>query len=93
MEGQVGIDRVIGARIRNADKNINKKYKDITNPKDPNTAENLLRSLNFMSDNVYLGNQSKKANTPIEWTEEMMNNSLSVEDPVYFANNHVRLSH
>ena len=34
MEGQVGIDRVIGARIRNADRNINKKYKDITNPND-----------------------------------------------------------
>ena len=44
-EGQVGIDRVIGARIRDADKNINKKYKDITNPKDPNTAENLLRGV------------------------------------------------
>ena len=45
MEGQVGIDRVIGARIRNADRSINKKYKDITNPKDPNTAENLLRGV------------------------------------------------
>ena len=44
-EGQVGIDRVIGARIRDADKNINKKYKDITNPKDPNTAENLLKGV------------------------------------------------
>ena len=45
MEGQVGIDRVIGARIRQKDKEIYKNYKDITNPKDPNTAEKLLRGV------------------------------------------------
>ena len=42
-EGQVGMDRVMGARIRHADKKINKQYKDITNPKDPNTLETLLK--------------------------------------------------
>ena len=46
-----------------------------------------------MSDNVYLGNPNlKKANTPIEWTEEMMVEFLKCkEDPVYFANNHVKI--
>jgi len=43
MEGQVGIDRVMGARIRRADKKINQQYKDITSPKDPNTLETLLK--------------------------------------------------
>ena len=46
-----------------------------------------------MSDNVYLGNPNlKKANTPIEWTEEMMMEFLKCkEDPVYFAKNHVKI--
>jgi hypothetical protein len=46
-----------------------------------------------MSDNVYLGNPNlKKANTPIEWTEEMMVEFLKCkEDPVYFAKNHVKI--
>ena len=45
MEGQVGPDRVMGGRIRQKDKDINKKYKDITNPQDPGTAEKLLRGV------------------------------------------------
>ena len=45
-----------------------------------------------MSEN-YLGNPLlKKANTAIEWTEEMMIEFLRCkEDPVYFAQNHVKI--
>ena len=45
-----------------------------------------------MSEN-YLGNPLlKKANTAIEWTEEMMVEFLRCkEDPVYFAQNHVKI--
>ena len=45
-----------------------------------------------MSEN-YLGNPLlKKANTQIEWTEEMMVEFLRCkEDPVYFAQNHVKI--
>tara|TARA_X000000950_G_scaffold289110_1_gene409835 strand:+ start:1577 stop:3223 length:1647 start_codon:yes stop_codon:yes gene_type:complete len=45
-----------------------------------------------MSEN-YLGNPLlKKANTAIEWTEEMMMEFLRCkEDPVYFAQNHVKI--
>ena len=45
MEGQVSSDRVMGGRIRQKDKEIYKNYKDITNPKDPNTAEKLLKGV------------------------------------------------
>ena len=41
-----------------------------------------------MSDNVYLGNPNlKKANTPIEFTEEQIIEFVQCQrDPVYFAN-------
>ena len=46
-----------------------------------------------MSDNVYLGNPNlKKANTPIEFTEEQIREFLRCkEDPVYFANNYIKI--
>ena len=46
-----------------------------------------------MSDNVYLGNPNlKKANTPIEFTEEQVIEFLKCkEDPVYFANNYIKI--
>ena len=46
-----------------------------------------------MSDTVYLGNPNlKKANTPIEFTEENIIEFLKCkDDPVYFANNYVKI--
>ncbi len=46
-----------------------------------------------MSDNVYLGNPNlKKANTAIEFTEEQVIEFLKCkEDPVYFANNYIKI--
>ena len=46
-----------------------------------------------MSDNVYLGNPNlKKANTPIEWTEEKIQEFLRCKnDPVYFAKNYIKI--
>ena len=46
-----------------------------------------------MSDNVYLGNPNlKKANTPIEFTEEQILEFLKCkEDPVYFANKYIKI--
>ena len=46
-----------------------------------------------MSDNIYLGNPNlKKANTPIEFTEEQVIEFLKCkEDPVYFANNYIKI--
>ena len=42
---------------------------------------------------VYLGNPNlKKANTPIEFTEEQIVEFLKCkEDPVYFARNHIKI--
>jgi hypothetical protein len=46
-----------------------------------------------MSDNVYLGNPNlKKANTPIQFTEEQIIEFLKCkEDPVYFAKNYIKI--
>ena len=46
-----------------------------------------------MSDNVYLGNPNlKKANTPIEFTQEQIFEFMRCkEDPVYFANNYIKI--
>ena len=47
-----------------------------------------------MTDNgVYLGNPNlKKANTPIEFTEDQIREFLKCkEDPVYFANNYIKI--
>ena len=46
-----------------------------------------------MSDNVYLGNPNlKKANTAIEFTQEQIYEFMRCkEDPVYFANNYVKI--
>jgi len=46
-----------------------------------------------MSDNVYLGNPNlKKANTPIEFTQEQIVEFVKCkEDPVYFANNYIKI--
>ena len=46
-----------------------------------------------MGDNVYLGNPNlKKANTPIEWTEEQIIEFVACKnDPVYFAQNYVKI--
>ena len=46
-----------------------------------------------MSDNVYLGNPNlKKANTPIEFTEEQIIEFVQCQrDPVYFANKYVKI--
>jgi hypothetical protein len=46
-----------------------------------------------MSDNIYLGNPNlKKANTPIQFTEENIIEFLRCkDDPVYFANNYVKI--
>jgi len=46
-----------------------------------------------MSDNVYLGNPNlKKANTPIEFTQEQVIEFIKCrEDPIYFANNYVKI--
>ena len=46
-----------------------------------------------MSDNVYLGNPNlKKANTPIEFTQEQILEFMRCkEDPVYFANNYIKI--
>ena len=46
-----------------------------------------------MSDNVYLGNPNlKKANTAIEFTQEQILEFMRCkEDPVYFANNYVKI--
>ena len=46
-----------------------------------------------MADNVYLGNPNlKKANTAIEFTEEQILEFLKCkEDPVYFANNYIKI--
>ena len=41
-EAQVGKDRLAGALLKKLDKDINKQYKDIT---DPNTAEKLLKGV------------------------------------------------
>ena len=45
------------------------------------------------NDNVYLGNPNlKKANTPIEFTEENIIEFLKCkDDPVYFANNYIKI--
>ena len=46
-----------------------------------------------MTDGVYLGNPNlKKANTPIEFSEEQIIEFLKCkEDPVYFANNYIKI--
>ncbi len=46
-----------------------------------------------MSDNVYLGNPNlKKANTAIEFTQEQVLEFMRCkEDPVYFANNYIKI--
>ena len=46
-----------------------------------------------MSNDVYLGNPLlKKANTPIEFTEEQILEFVKCkEDPVYFANNYIKI--
>ena len=46
-----------------------------------------------MTDSVYLGNPNlKKANTPIEFSEEQIIEFLKCkEDPVYFANNYIKI--
>ena len=46
-----------------------------------------------MSDNVYLGNPNlKKANTAIEFTQEQILEFMKCkEDPVYFANNYIKI--
>ena len=46
-----------------------------------------------MSDNVYLGNPNlKKANTPIEFTQEQIIEFIKCkEDPVYFARNYIKI--
>jgi len=46
-----------------------------------------------MSDNVYLGNPNlKKANTPIQFTEDQVIEFLRCkEDPVYFARNYIKI--
>ena len=46
-----------------------------------------------MVDNVYLGNPNlKKANTPIEFTEEQIIEFVQCQrDPVYFANKYVKI--
>ena len=46
-----------------------------------------------MSDNVYLGNPNlKKANTPINFTEEQILEFIKCrEDPVYFAKNYIKI--
>ena len=46
-----------------------------------------------MVDNVYLGNPNlKKANTPIEFTQENIEEYLKCKsDPVYFAMNYVKI--
>jgi hypothetical protein len=46
-----------------------------------------------MSNDVYLGNPLlKKANTPIEFTEEQIIEFLKCkEDPVYFARNYIKI--
>ena len=46
-----------------------------------------------MSDNVYLGNPNlKKANTPIEFTEDNIIEFMKCkEDPVYFAKNYIKI--
>ena len=46
-----------------------------------------------MSDNVYLGNPNlKKANTAIEFTQDQILEFMKCkEDPVYFANNYVKI--
>lgn len=46
-----------------------------------------------MSNDVYLGNPLlKKANTPIEWTKEMMEEWIQcMKDPVYFAKNYIKI--
>ena len=47
-----------------------------------------------MVDNVYLGNPNlKKANTPIEFSEENIIEFLKCkDDPVYFAKKYIKLS-
>ena len=46
-----------------------------------------------MADNVYLGNPNlKKANTPIEFTQEQIAEFIKCkQDPVYFAQNYVKI--
>jgi len=46
-----------------------------------------------MSDSIYLGNPNlKKANTPIEFSEEQIVEFVKCkEDPVYFANNYIKI--
>jgi hypothetical protein len=46
-----------------------------------------------MSNDVYLGNPLlKKANTPIEFTEEQIIEFLKCkQDPIYFANNYIKI--
>ena len=46
-----------------------------------------------MPDNVYLGNPNlKKANTPIEFTQDQILEFMKCkEDPVYFANNYIKI--
>jgi hypothetical protein len=46
-----------------------------------------------MSDNIYLGNPNlKKANTPIEFTQDQIIEFLKCkEDPVHFAKNHIKI--
>ena len=46
-----------------------------------------------MSNDVYLGNPLlKKANTPIEFTQEQIEEFIKCkDDPVYFANNYVKI--
>ena len=46
-----------------------------------------------MSDNVYLGNPNlKKANTPIEFSEENIIEFLKCkDDPVYFARKYIKI--
>ena len=46
-----------------------------------------------MSDNIYLGNPNlKKANTPIEFTQENIEEFMKCkEDPVYFSKNYIKI--
>jgi len=46
-----------------------------------------------MTDNIYLGNPNlKKANTPVEFTKEQIQEFIKCkDDPVYFAKNHIQI--
>ena len=73
--------------------NENQTMTNMTTPLTSRLTLHKYRKNDLSEDNIYLGNPNlKKANTPIEFTEENIIEYIKCkEDPVYFANNYIKI--